>query len=205
MVSFRDALPNLNCNIRLIHAAAGAPAIDVYCNGTLVASNIKFSNVTGYISISPGNVKFEVFNTGTYDNPLSTENVILLPQSTNTICMVLEESSLVTFKLDDAFPKTKPPLTNLRFINLSTNAPLLSLSLPNGDTLFNGVEYLENTRYYSMSAGIYDLLLTATNDASFRKYLNDVDLSSGLYHTIYVIGLTDTEPKLGYLFVKDGF
>ena len=98
LFSFRDSLPNLKTNIRFLHAAAGAPAIDIYVNGDLVARNISFSDVTNYSAIAPGRSKVEFFKTGTYDAPISDESFDLLPNSTLTISIILEESSLVTFR-----------------------------------------------------------------------------------------------------------
>lgn len=204
MLSFRDSLPNLRSNIRFLHAAAGAPAVDIYANGNLLDSNVSFSNSTKYSEVPPGKCKIEFFKAGTYDTPISKEIIDLKPNITMTISAILDESNLVTFKLIDGLDKTNAPLTNLRFITLSPSAPLLTLALPSGTTLFNGVEYLETTNYYSLSAGIYDFLLTATNDSSFRKFLKDIDLQSDYFHTIYIIGLVDQKPQLGYLYLKDG-
>lgn len=204
MFSFNNSLPNLKANIRFLNAAAGGPSLDIYANGNLLSKNIGFSNISNYNELSPGNYKVEMFNTGTYDNPLFSETLTLTPNSVLTLCLILDESNIETLKINDSYTGKNPSDTNIRFINLSPNAPLLSLSLPNGTTLFNGVEYLETTNYYQLSPGIYDFLLTATNDASFRRFIRNLDLRSDLLHTIYIIGLTDISPQLGYLYVKDG-
>ena len=202
--SFRNTLPDLKSYVRILNAAAGGGSYDIYANGNLIAKNIAFSKISDYVKLEPGSYDIEIFDTGTYDTPLSSEKIEVLPKSSFTICIIIQESALLTLKLKDAARNYTPPMTNLRFINLSPNAPLLSLSLANGDTLFNGVEYLENTKYYSLSSGIYNFLLTATNDSSFRKFINNLDLSVDNFHTIYIIGLVDDTPKLGYLFTKDG-
>lgn len=202
--SFRDTLPNLKSNIRILNAAAGGGSYDIYGNGNIIAKNINFAKISDYTEVEPGSYDIEIFKAGTYDTPLSSERVEVLPRSTITICIIIQEDALLTLKLKDAARNYTPPMTNIRFINLSPNAPLLSLSLANGDTLFNCVEYLEETKYYSLSSGIYDFLLTATNDSSFRRFLKDLDLSVDNFHTIYILGLIDESPRLGYLFVKDG-
>lgn len=204
LLSFNNSLPRLKANIRFLHAAAGGPSIDIYANGNLLSKNISFANISNYNELSPGNYKMEMFKTGTYDTPLFSETVTLTPNSVLTVCIILDESNLEILKISDIFTSKNINDSHMRFINLSPNAPLLTLSLPNGITLFNGVEYLETTNYYLLSPGIYDFLLTATNDPSFRKFMRNVDLRKDLLHTIYIIGLTDVAPQLGYLYVTDG-
>lgn len=92
----------------------------------------------------------------------------------------------------------------LRFIHLSPNSPLISLSLSNDEILFNNVEYLETTGYYPLSPAIYDFKVTFSSFAGLIKYINDKKLTNGRFYTIYIIGLLNKEPKLGYLLVEDG-
>ena len=100
---------------------------------------------------------------------------------------------------------TQPSISsNLRFINLSPNSPLLSLSVTTGTTLFNGVEYLETTNYYQLSARIYDFVLSSSTDSSFRKYIQNSNLEQSDFYTLYIIGLVNETPRLGSLFLRDG-
>lgn len=204
MYSFKDTLPQLQPNIRLLHAAAGAPSIDIYSNGEVVAQKLSFSNITDYIKVSPGNNNIQIYTAGTYDNPLYEESITLLPNSVMTLSITLLESDLAIFKLNDTSKLENKLDTNIRFINLSPNSPLLSLSLPNGNTLFNGVEYLETTNYLSLSAGIYNFVLEPTEATAFSYFIRDINLRPSYFHTLYIIGLLDEKPRIGSLFVQDG-
>lgn len=201
---FRESLPNLNCHIRFFHAAPGAPEIDVYIDGTRVARNLAFSKMTSYSDFYPGEHEVKIFTRGATDNALYRETVTLMPNSTQTLSAILLESTLSLFALKDATSMGESELSFVRFINFSPDSPLLSLGLPNGDTLFNGVEYIETTGYYPISAGIYDFLLTATGAPAFRKFLRRILLEPGKFHTIYVIGLFDGNPSLGSFIISDG-
>ena len=103
---------------------------------------------------------------------------------------------------DDNVPVIKT-LAFLRFINLSPNAPLLSLSLPNGTVLFNGAEYLETTGYYQVSSGIYNFEVLLGSSEVTAKYIKNLTLDGNKFYTIYIIGLFNDKPPLGYLFVED--
>lgn len=202
---FRASLPNLTSQLRILHAAAGAPNIDIYANGKMIVNNLSFSDITNYITVEPDNYKIEVYESGKKDTPISSEDIVLLPQTYSTSSMVLDEGSLVTFTLIDGKVTKNTKAANLRFINLSTDSNLISLKLPNGKTLFNDVEYLETTNYYELSAGNYDFILSIQESSNYstNKIINNLSLDSNKFYTLYIIGLLDGNPQIGYLLTTD--
>lgn len=204
MIMFDEFLPRITGTIRLLHAAPGVDPVDIYSNGNPIAMNIAFSNITNYQDISPGKNEIQIYKAGTYDKPLYTETLEIVPNTTSTICLVLLESTLQLLTLKDGSPAIPSNESYLRFINLSPDAPLLTLSLPNGDTLFNSVEYLETTGYYPLSPGIYDFKVEATSATALNKFIKDINLVGGFFHTLFIIGLFDGTPEIGSLFEQDG-
>lgn len=201
---FRQNLPNLQSKIRFLHAVPSVPAVDVYLSGNLLGKDLAFSDITCYENISPGNYEVQLYKSGTYDKPLITRNIDILPNTSSTVNIVTLGGGLTIFTLNDAISKEN--LTNcfLRFIHLSPNAPLISLSLPNDIVLFGNVEYLETTGYYPLSPAIYDFKLIFSSLAGLYKFINDKTLKNGRFYTIYIIGLLNKQPTLGYLMVEDG-
>ncbi|MCE9656364.1 DUF4397 domain-containing protein [Clostridium celatum] len=203
MNDFLSSLPRVNSNIRILHAVAKAPNIDLYVNGSLIVSNLAFGKISNYTLLTPGEYEFQIYKAGTYDTPILTQNVDLVPNANYTISIVTLSNNLFLFKLkDDNVPVIKT-LAFLRFINLSPNAPLLSLSLPNGTVLFNGAEYLETTGYYQVSSGIYNFEVLLGSSEVTAKYIKNLTLDGNKFYTIYIIGLFNDKPPLGYLFVED--
>ncbi len=199
MLLFRESLPNLNGNIRILHAAPGISNVDVYLDGDLLINDLAFSKYTNYIKLSPGKYSITIFTSGTNDNPILTSEIELIPNTNITFSIVFLENKFILFKLEDYLTTSNEELSYLRFINLSPNGPLLSVSLPNGNTLISGIEYLETIGYYSLSPGIYNFILTATNDKLFERHLNPMELKNSTFTTVYVIGLVNNIPQLGYL------
>ena len=165
MFLFRDSLPNMNAKIRLLHGAAGAKPVDVYSDGDIISSNLNFGEITSYIDISPGKHKFEIYETGKKKKPLFSHSYEIVPREILTLNAVFIKDSLKVFPLKDNYPRKINDLSFLRFINLSPDSPLLSLSLDNNkDILFNGVEYLETTGFYPFSPKTYNFVLSETPD-----------------------------------------
>ena len=54
-----------------------------------------------------------------------------------------------------------------------------------------------------ISSGIYNLQVTIASDESVKKYINNISFDNGNFYTIYIIGLFNDTPKLGYLLTVD--
>jgi hypothetical protein len=200
---FSKTLPRVETQVRILHAVPNAPNVDVYLNGNLITNNLSFGKISEYTKISPGEYKVQLFVAGTYDKPLITQNVELIADANYTVSIVTLSNNLYLFRLkDDNIPATKSQAF-LRFINLSSNSPLLSLALPNSVTLFNEAEYLEATGYYPLSSGIFNFEILLGSSQTATKYIKNITLDGGKFYTIYIIGLFRNKPPLGYLFVND--
>ena len=202
MTYIRLNTPDVNSSIRILHAVPNAPNIDVYANGSLISSDLSFSSISNYLNLSPGTYELQVYRSGFYDTPLATQSVQLAPSANYTISVVTL-GGLFLFKLRDASIATSTEYTYLRFMNLSQSAPLLNLDLPNGNELFTAVEYLETTGYYTTSPGIYNFRVENTGGTALNKNIKNLTLEGGKLYTIYILGIFNGNPPLGYLFVED--
>lgn len=203
MFLFRDSLPNIKGYIRCVHAVPDAPNVDIYFDDKKVFSDLSFGNVTNYIAIAPKTYSIKLYKSGTRENPLITETLQVLPNSMSTINVTFENNEIAFFTLDDSNTNSNPLLSYVRFINLAPTAPLLSLRLPDGKVLFNETSYLETNNYYPTSPGIYNFIVS-TSDGEFSKYISNIHLTKNLSITIYMIGLYDKKPPLGYILLEDG-
>ena len=203
MEQFSKSLPRVETSVRILHAVPNAPNVDVYLNGSLLTSNLAFGKISKYSVFSPGEYEFQLFPTGTYDQPLLSQTVQLIANANYTVSIVTLSNDLYLFRLKDSnIPATKSQ-ASLRFINLSSNAPLLSLALPNGITLFNQAEYLETTGYYPLSAGIYNFEVLLGSSQVTTKFIKNITLDGGRFYSIYIIGVFNDKPPLGYLLFDD--
>lgn len=201
---FRQNLPNLQSKMRFLHAIPSAPAVDIYLDGNFIGKNLAFSEISCYENISPGNHELQLYRTGTYDTPLFTKSIDILPDTSSTVNIVTLGGRIDILVLNDASMKGNMTNCFLRFIHLSPNAPLISLSLPNDIVLFDNVEYLETTGYYPLSPAIYNFKVTFSAISGLEKYINNKTLRNGKFYTIYIIGLLNMKPQIGYLMVEDG-
>lgn len=201
---FSKNLPNLQSKIRILHAIPSEQAVDIYLTGNRMGENLAFSDITCYENISSGSYEVQIYSAGTYVRPLFSKTIEILPNTTSTISIVSLDNNIDIFVLNDASVEGELTSCFLRFIHLSPNAPLLRLSLPNNTILFGNVEYLETTGYYKLSPAIYDFKFSFSAIIGLSRYISQKTLRNGKFYTIYIIGLVNKEPNMGYLMVEDG-
>ncbi|MBS6042526.1 MAG: DUF4397 domain-containing protein [Clostridium baratii] len=201
---FRESLPNLSSKVRFINAVPGTPNIDIYTGGNLLKSNLAFGTISEYIDFAPGDYVIDIYPSGTYDTAIFSGTLTIIPNSYSTASLITNNSELSFFVLRDTASKASLDISFLRFINLSPTSPLLSLSIRNRETLFDSVEYLETTGYYPLSPGIYNFTLSLSGATSISRTLSNVSLIPGEFETLYVVGVLNGEPEVGYILTRDG-
>lgn len=201
---FRNTMPNLNSNIRVLHASPTAPEVDVYANNTLIAQNLSFGTVSIYAYIPPGEVTLYIYVAGTKDNPLFNTVIDLTPNGFFTVAAINIPSNLNIELIQDAAGSLNPSISFLRYIQYSPTAPLLDVSISNGRKLFKYIEYKEQTGYLPLSAGVYDFSIFPSNAIVFNVVVPKIKLEFGKFYTLYSIGLIGENPRLTGIIVPDG-
>ncbi|MBW6408632.1 DUF4397 domain-containing protein [Clostridium weizhouense] len=204
MLLFRSSLPNLKSDIRFIHAVPNAPNVDIYSDGTMLHQNLAFGQVTKYITLPTGKHDIQLFKAYTKESPIISKSIELLPNTSTTANVVLENDNINFLTIDDTECDCdyNSFLSYVRFINLSPDSSMLSLSLPNGPVLFNEASYLETNNYYPVSPGIYNFVVSSSIN-NFSKFINMINLKNDMFITIYIVGMMNDSPKIGYILVKD--
>ncbi|MGL4851014.1 MAG: DUF4397 domain-containing protein [Clostridium sp.] len=198
-----NTLPKLNASIRLLHASTDISDINIFANGKLLVSNLKFSMASNYLTLQPGTYNIEIFKSSNNNKPIFSYKLEAIPTMIATISICSQNGLVHVLNLKDNFKAVSPDTGNLRFINLSPNAHLLNLSLWQNKHLFKDVEFLERTSYYPLTAKTYTFFLSSTSFNGLRKRIPKIALSKNENYTLYIIGLLNGKPSLGYILLKD--
>lgn len=201
MFLFRNSFPDIKSKIRFLHAIPDSINVDIYANDSLLYSNLAFGQITNYITISPGKYNIKLYKAFTNDVPILSQELEITPLSNSTININYDGKKLSLLKLEDAETEYNPSLSYVRFINLSPNSSSLSLALPNGPFLFDEIPYLDTTEYYPVSPGIYNFAISDKNN--FNNFISNIDLKKDMFITIYILGLLNNSPRIGYILAKD--
>jgi hypothetical protein len=124
-------------HLRVAHASADAPAVDVYLDNESVVTNASFGDVTDYLTLEAGTYNLTITAAGDREAVVYEENVTLEPRTAMTVAA----SGGVTEGAEPAFaPRafTDNPLTPgandsaVRVAHLSADAPAVDVTTANG-------------------------------------------------------------------------
>ncbi|MGC9346745.1 MAG: DUF4397 domain-containing protein [Anaerolineae bacterium] len=155
----------LMAQVRVVHAASDAPAVDVRVNGILlpVLSGIAFKDVTDYASVMSGTFTVTVAPAGSPD-PVFTKTLTVMSGIDYTAVAygTLAEADPFPFDIlvatDD---NSVPPVgkARARFFHLVPGAPDVDIAIQGGPDLLTGVTYGQASPYVEIDADTYDLEL----------------------------------------------
>lgn len=202
---FRNNLPEVRSKIRFLNATITHRNIEIYIDENVFVESMQFSDITDYKEICPGMHTIKVYDRANSERPVLEKQIDVAPNSNYTVSIVDLNEALDNLILKDGQENIikNESTSHLRFINLSNNAPLMSLSLLNNIVLFESVEYLETTNYYTLSSGIYNFKITFLDNTIIAKTISNKILENDKFYTIYVLGLLNGNPPMGYLMVDD--
>jgi Alginate O-acetyl transferase AlgF. len=194
----------LNSYIRVLHAAPGAPAVDVYVNGNLIAKNLSFEEITSYIPVPPGKYQVEVFPAGEMTTPVISTNITLPALTAMTIAAIGEMPNISLYPIPEVYmPQINPQKSYVRFAHLSPNAPAVDVTLPGGTIVFENVKYQQYTDYMKINPGTYTLQVRPTGTEAAVLTVPDVTFMPGTIYSVYATGLVGGEPPLSAIVVTD--
>src|SRR3990167_8647471 len=134
--------------VRLVHAVANGPNVDIYIDNNLEASNVPYTTVSNYLTINDGNnVDFEVRVASSSDVLLSDtidiDNNEYYTVIVSGLLSNLEEYPLRFLTFTDSDSQPSNDRARVRFIHASAGSPDVDF-IVNGDVVFDNVNYSDN-------------------------------------------------------------
>lgn len=190
--------------IRVLHASPDAPAVDVYADGKLIASNLAYRDFTEYVEVTPGTYNIKVYPAGTQTNPVINTSLNIPDRSILTVAAVGRLANIKLRVVPDTPMSIPPGKTFLRFAHFSPNAPNVDITLPDGTVLFSNVAYSEVTDYKSINPGTYTLQARVAGTGNVVLTVPNQTLLPNKFYTAYAVGLVGQSPPLQLLTPLDG-
>lgn len=190
--------------IRLLHASPDAKPVDVYVNDRLIASNLAYKNFTPYSKLPTGLYTIKVFPAAQTTNPVINTQFQVPARSIYTLAAVGMLQNIALQPILEPVTYYKPGASLLRFIHLSPNTPAVDITLPNGEKLFNDIEYKEVSQYISVNPGVYTFQAKPTGTNNIALLVPNIRLLPNKIYSIYAVGLSEGNPPLQVLIPLDG-
>jgi hypothetical protein len=157
-------------NIRVVHASADAPAVDVIANDGVApaVSNLAFPAFTNYLNLPAATYNFKVVPTGVTTPVVINADVPLANSTEYTLLAVGALANIEPLLLTDNNRKVATE-AKVRLVHGSSLAGEVDIyvvaagaSIAEAMPAFTAVPFKADTGYVSLAAGDYDVIITPT-------------------------------------------
>lgn len=192
-----------NSYIRIFHASPGAPAVDIYANGTPIVKNLPYKGFTQYLPLPAGNYNITVYPSGQTTTPVLNTD-LFIPENT-----IFNTAAIGTLQNISIYPIPEPVAAQnfgracIRFIHLSPNTPAVDVKFSNGTNVFNNVGFKDITNYACIPAGNYSFTVSPAGKHNTVITVPAIKLDSNNYYTIYAVGQVGKSPGLETIIVTE--
>jgi trimeric autotransporter adhesin len=177
-------------NLRVVHASADAPAVDVLANNgvTPAISNLAFPAFTNYLNLPAATYSFKVVPTGVTTPVVINADVPLANGMEYSLLAVGALANIEPLLLMDNNRKVATE-AKVRLVHASTLAGIVDIyvvaagsSIANATPAFSNVPFKADTGYVPLAAGDYDVIIapTGTKTEAIKATLN---FANGMVYT----------------------
>ena len=185
-----------NACIRLVHAAADAPPVDVYLNDAQIAENLEFGSATEYVLAPSGAGRgVRITATGTpVDEAIIDASLDFDPGQAYEILVTGESDDLeATITGTDLRPLAQGQ-ARLRVINASPDAGAFDIGIAGSEeNLFEGVDFRDATDYIVLDAGEYSFEVRPGGEDMTVALQSNATLEEGVTYDLVALGRADNQ------------
>ena len=183
---------------------AGGPNVDVYLDGTLVASNLAYGMASNYATITSNvnlNHRVVVYQANTKGNPILQTQLSINRGSVYTAALAGIMPSIGLQSIAIQRMEIPTQMVIFRFAHLSPNNTAIDVKL-NGQKVFTCVPYWNATSTIGLYTGAYTIELLPCGSQTPFYTMRSTNIGAGAY-TLYAIGLLDGSPPFQTILLKD--
>ena len=189
--------------IRFMNASPGEQRVDIYVNGRKVAANLLYRNFTEYMKVFPGWYRMAVYAAGTRTNPLTVTTLRVQANDIITMAVIGLAGDISTQAINDSRRWLSRNRVNVRFVQLSPNAPTMDAYWDDALVLAE-LNYQDVSRYLQTTAGSHNLKMRDSLSGANLVESPDVSVENGKAYTIYIVGDINDRTGLQILVPLEG-
>lgn len=178
--------------IRFINASPTLATYNIYFDDKMVnTAAIPFGGTISYTPYVLGAHTLK-YTAGSNINPILTKS-ITLSDKINSAYLIGKDNSLEVLLVADDASVTSTTKAFVKFINLSPDAPALSLDIKGGANLAKDKSYKLGSGFVQVDPKSYDLEIKDPS-GNVKTTLTGVDMVAGRYYTVISKGMLNPSP-----------
>lgn len=181
--------------VRLVHAAPGAPPVDVYVNDSLLAEGLDFDAATAYAPVPSGEGRaFRAAAAGTpIEEALASADLALNAGQAYTVLLTGAENDLQLLVTGTDLRPIPAGQARLGFIHASPDAGGVSVELADGPVLVTDLGLRAVSPYTAIDAGAYAVHVRRQDGEGLIALAADLGVEEGTVYDAVLTGRADDE------------
>ncbi len=214
----QTAVSSGNVRLRVVHAAASAPTVDVHLTAPTVnlsagtvAATLEFSAATGEVVVPAGDYRVRITPAGNLTTVVYDSGTVALAAGTDLTIAALDSkfagpspvSLLALVQGGDTSLELLDTgsVSAVRVVHDVSDAPAVDV-LVDGAEAINALAFPDFTGYAELAPDTYNVKVAADADNSVVVINADLELDAGAYYTVHAVGSL-TEDSIEPLVVVD--
>lgn len=177
--------------VRVVHAAPGSPEVDVYLNDSPIVTGLAFGTSTEFIAVPEGDErKVQVVAAGGTpgDGDLVETDLELDGRNGYEVIVTGNPDDLEANTAELDLAPLPDGQSRVRVIHASPDAGGVDITVADGPTLFEGVDFRDQTDYATIDAGTYNIQVVQDDAVALE---GELTLEAGMVYDVLAVGRTD--------------
>jgi len=176
--------PPANAQLRIVHAEAGVPAVDVLVDDALAVPALGFGRDSGYLVLPSGPHNVALAPSGTPPDEASVQELRLATGHLYTVVALAAPAAPLALDDESLAPVGGPAL--IRLVHGAPDAPPLVLTV--ADAATSPVAYGEASAYADAPGGTRPLVLRLAGSGATVASIPDATLAADRAYTFIAVG-----------------
>ena len=180
-------------HVRFLHAAAGAPDVDIYARETeKIKTGLSYKGLTEYTEVKSGKMKLKVTAANKME-ALVNDAATLTKEKFYTIAICMDKATPMMVLINESSGVEMPDKARVRVVNLVSGSDGVAVTKPSTRAADGSANFIAKPVLFGKSSS--KTLKPATETIQFRdgagkmlKEMPDIKMDAAMRYTAFVIG-----------------
>jgi len=189
LVAAQDDTAEADATLRVIHAAPGAPEVDVLVDGQTLLAGLAYGTASLYATLTPEEHRLQIVPSGqTADAAVVDETIDAAPGQAYLLAVYGLLNDIGGDIYDVDLSEIEPGQARVRLINFSPDAGDVDLLETGGDEWFGDVGLGEAADYTDIAPGTYSADVRGGDDDRVLETVTDLTFEETRVYDVVVLG-----------------
>lgn len=195
-----DPLPaTTKSKVRVIHAAADAPAVNVTVDNATAISNLQYKSASGYAEVTSGDRDIKVIAPSLSNAEVFGGKITFVENANYTIFAIGPVTGgKISTVLSNDMNTPVAGKTKIRFAHMSPDAPIVDVRLADGTALFSNAAPSNVSPYIEANPGSISLKVTTPGGATTLFEFEPITVAAGQVFTAVAMGTVDATDNIPF-------